>query len=74
MKTHKTHRAVKRAAARPSVLTKSLKKLYFKSRKLDAARHAKRPGYRVSKTGHRYYEARVNRSDRVRHAPKGRRL
>jgi hypothetical protein len=61
-------------APKPSILTKSLKRLYFKSRKLDAARRAKRPGWRTSASGKRYYEARVNRSDRLRHAPRGRRL
>jgi hypothetical protein len=58
-----THR---KTYAKPSTLTKSLKKLYFRSKKLDAARKAKRPGYRTSASGKRYYEARVNRSDRSR--------
>lgn len=32
--------------------------------KRDRARKAKPPGYRISKSGKRYYEARKNRSDR----------
>lgn len=69
------HRRAKPRAVRPSILTKSLKKLYFKSRKLDGARQAKAPGWRpATKTHKKYYEARVNRSDRVRRASKGHRL
>lgn len=33
---------------------------------LDAARMAMLPGRRISASGHRYYERRVNRSDRSR--------
>lgn len=59
----------RKAAIRPSALTKGLKKLYFKSRRLDSKRPAKAPGWR--KVGNRkkaYYEHRVNRSDRSRKA------
>lgn len=31
---------------------------------LDMLLPAKKPGYRTSKRGHRYYEARKNRSDK----------
>jgi len=29
----------------------------------DRSRHALNPGWRISKTGHRYFESRKNRSD-----------
>ena len=46
--------------------TKTLSGLYKGAHvdlKKDAKRQAKRPGWRVSKEGNRYYEARANRSD-----------
>ncbi len=43
------------------------KKIYHQTggttRWLDMMLPAKKPGWRISKTGHRYYEARRNRSD-----------
>jgi hypothetical protein len=62
-KRHVVHRR-KATVHQPSLLTKGLKRLYYKSKKADKSRTAKRPGRRVSASGKRYYEARPNRSDR----------
>lgn len=35
------------------------------NRRADSQRKAKRPGWRKSASGRRYYEARRNRSDRI---------
>lgn len=69
------------AASKPAAKRKATKKTYvklrqtgtMKSKEMDAARKALKPGKRVSKAGNVYYEYRANRSD-LKPTSKGRSL